>query len=272
MKKSTQGKPIIKWSGSKRSQAAQIIAQFPSFQTYFEPFVGGGSMLYAASPAVGIAGDICEPLIQLWNIIKNDPQRLLNSYEINWSSLQEKGYLYYYTVRDRFNQEPNGLDLFFLSRTCVNGLIRFNKAGLFNNSLHHTRKGIQPESLRSIISDWAIRLKNTQFIHADYRESTRAATENDFIYLDPPYFHTKGRYYGTINFDEFLQYLQNLNQRGVKFALSFDGTRGMKEYSTAIPSSLYRRKILLFSGNSTFRKVMDNSIEGVHEALYLNYD
>lgn len=44
-------KPVIKWSGSKRSQSAKIKEYLPEkFNRYYEPFIGGGSMLYAINP------------------------------------------------------------------------------------------------------------------------------------------------------------------------------------------------------------------------------
>ena len=52
MKKSTDLNimPIVKWSGSKRLQAKEIIRHFPNFQVYYEPFLGGGAVLGALSP------------------------------------------------------------------------------------------------------------------------------------------------------------------------------------------------------------------------------
>jgi DNA adenine methylase len=39
--------PIIKWSGSKRSQSEEIVKKFPKeINTYYEPFVGGASILF----------------------------------------------------------------------------------------------------------------------------------------------------------------------------------------------------------------------------------
>ena len=65
-------KPVIKWSGSKRSQSAQIKTYFPDiFDTYYEPFLGGGSMLYAINPEHSVCGDICKPLIDLWKEIRD---------------------------------------------------------------------------------------------------------------------------------------------------------------------------------------------------------
>ena len=76
-------KPVIKWSGSKRSQSAQIKAYLPDkFNRYYEPFVGGGSMLYAINPPDAACGDICAPLIDLWNEIKNNPIALSEAYRV----------------------------------------------------------------------------------------------------------------------------------------------------------------------------------------------
>lgn len=263
--------PVIKWSGSKRSQAQEIIKQFGKFDCYYEPFLGGGSVMYALNPSKAICGDVCEPLIGLWNMVKNKPQEVIKYYSYEWTRLQKDGCEVYYDIRSRFNEEKSPLDLLFLSRTCVNGLIRFNADGEFNNSFHHTRKGINPARFEKIVLDWNERISNVQFMCGDYRETTITATRDDIIYLDPPYENTKGRYYGTIDYAEFYNYLDNLNQRGIRYVLSFDGIRGDKEYKTGIPNELYVKKFLLPSGNSSFKKVMDKSNEQVYEALYLNW-
>lgn len=142
--------------------------------------------------------------------------------------MQNESYPVFYEIRDNFNEKQDSSDLLFLSRTCVNGLIRFNKNGAFNNSLHHTRKGIEPSRLKSILAVWAKRLRGIDFRDGDYWETSQDIQEGDFAYLDPPYFNTRGRYYGTIDYERFLEYLDWLNKRGVKYALSFDGKRGLK--------------------------------------------
>ena len=266
-------KPVIKWSGSKRSQAAEIIKYLPEkYDTYYEPFIGGGSMLYAINPKKAVCGDICEPLIALWDRIKNQPEELAEAYRIRWERLQNDGYLVYYDIRDEFNKNKQPEDLLFLSRTCVNGLIRFNAEGQFNNSLHHTRPGIDPGSLKKIILDWSEHIQGAEFTATDYTETTQKAGKKDLVYLDPPYFHTKGRYYGTIDYEAFLEYLDNLNKHGVKFILSFDGTRGEENYTVDLPKELYKRHIMIPSGNSSFKKVMDKQSLKVYESLYLNWD
>lgn len=265
-------KPVIKWSGSKRSQST-IISEFvpDNFGTYYEPFLGGGSMLYAIHPKQALCGDICTPLVDLWNMIKSDPEGLAEAYRIRWQRLQHEGYTVFYEIRDRFNKTHSPEDLLFLSRTCVNGLIRFNAEGEFNNSLHHTRPGIAPDSLKVIITDWANRIQGASFFAQNYVETTADAKKGDLIYLDPPYFHTKGRYYGTIDYDAFLGYLDSLNCKGIKYMLSFDGRRGDDNYMVDLPKSVYKRHELIPSGNSSFKKVMDKQSVQVFESLYLNW-
>lgn len=263
--------PVIKWSGSKRSQAKQITSLFPKFRTYYEPFLGSGSVLIQAHPTEAICSDICKPLIDFWNLVKDDPCVLIEGYTKRWEHLQNDGYLVYYKIRDQFNDNPNPIDLLFLSRTCVNGLIRFNRKGNFNNSLHHTRKGINPKLLEKIILRWSELIQNYQFVYGDYTETTKTATSEDFVYLDPPYFHTIGRYYGKIDYDKFIDYLDELNSKNIRFVLSLDGRRENRIYLFDLPARLFKRHLLLDSGNASFKKVMDKKTELVKESIYLNY-
>ena len=110
--------PIIKWSGSKRSQSEEIIKRFPkNIDTYYEPFVGGASVLFQLLNSdikvnKYICSDINEDLINLWNIIKDNPQYLIDSYKKMWEELNsideiEKRKEYYYMVRNRFNEKRN---------------------------------------------------------------------------------------------------------------------------------------------------------------------
>ena len=265
-------KPVIKWSGSKRSQSEKIKSFLPTtYNTYYEPFIGGGAMLYAINPERGVCGDICEPLISLWKEIRDNPKALSDGYRARWTRLQQEGYTAYYNIRDDFNKNKSPYDLLFLSRTCVNGLIRFNKKGEFNNSLHYSRKGINPETLDKILMDWSWCIQNTEFLADDYVKTTATAKSGDIVYLDPPYFHTKGRYYGSIDYDRFLDYLEDLNRRDIKWILSFDGKRGEENYIIDIPKDLYKKHELIPSGISTFKKVIDKETQNVLESLYLNY-
>jgi len=263
--------PIIKWSGSKRSQAKTITEFFPQYRRYFEPFLGGGSVLIRAQPTEAICGDICKPLIDFWQLIRDNPKKLIKEYSKRWNRLQDEGYMIFYEIRDNYNNNPNPFDLLFLSRTCVNGLIRFNSQGYFNNSLHHTRKGINPKTLEKLIIERSKLIQNYKFVHGEYLETVETATGEDLVYLDPPYYNNRGRYYGKIDFERFFTFLEDLNNRHIRFVLSFDGYRGTKDYTVKIPQKLFKRKFLLDSGNASFKKVMDKKSELVKESIYLNF-
>jgi len=266
--------PVIKWSGSKSAQSSEIINLFPEyFGNYHEPFVGGGSIMYHVNDKNIYAYDICEPLINFWILLKESPDKVADEYSLRWDNLQKIGYEYYYEVRERFNKNFDPNDLLFLSRTCVNGLIRFNKNGEFNNSFHHSRKGINPESLRKTIKVWSSKISKATFICDDFEKSLVNVKKNDLVYLDPPYFNTKGRYYGGIDFNRFIKYLEELNHLNAFVIMSFDGTRGDKEYTyDKRIDRLFKRKILIKSGLSSFRKVIDKKSEQVYESLLLNWE
>jgi len=263
--------PVIKWSGSKRSQSAFIVRCVPRYRRYVEPFIGGGAVLYQMCPEVGVAGDICEPLILLWKHVKTRPDELADGYLERWEHLQKTGHTYYYEVRDRFNAEQDPVDFLFISRTCVNGLIRFNSRGEFNNSFHLSRPGINPARLRNIIKDWSDRIQNTEFIHQDYQSTLAQCGTGDLVYLDPPYFHTRGRYYGGINPDVFFREVEAVIAKGASVVLSYDGKAGDTTYSAPVPDGLFAQRLELRSGNSPFRKTQGGYIAEVRESLYLSF-
>ena len=85
--------PVIKWIGSKRNQSEEIIKRFPQYiRTYYEPFIGGGSVLFQLMNSDikvdnYICSDINKDLINLWNMIKDNPSELCESYKMLWTEL-----------------------------------------------------------------------------------------------------------------------------------------------------------------------------------------
>ena len=141
-------KPVIKWSGSKRSQADKILKCITKneYNVYYEPFCGECSMLYSIFKS-NIkfnryeCSDINRDLINLWNEIKNNPKKVISSYEELWYQLNkdediDRKKKFFNYIRDRFNKERSPYDFIFINRVCTNGLIRYNKNGDFNNSFH----------------------------------------------------------------------------------------------------------------------------------------
>lgn len=271
--KKNEYEPVIKWSGSKRSVAPLLGLLIPEAGKYIEPFIGSGAMLPFRITAKAIASDIIVELIELWKIIRDQPEIASKEYEWRWKKLQEEGHQFYYKLRHSFNKERNPFDFLFLTRTCVNGLIRFNASGDFNNSLHHTRPGISPDRLNLTLMKWSNVIKDVTFIVADYKEILEQVKKDDFVFLDPPYVGTKGRYtVSSFEINKFYEQLEIINKVEAKWMLTFDGTAGNRTYSVGIPQELYKIKFDLPTGNSPFTKLMRTSIDMVVESVYLNYN
>ena len=270
--------PVIKWSGSKRSQAEKILTFFPKeIDTYYEPFCGGASVLRRLLDSDirvkhYICSDLNSGLIDLWNEIINNPLEVSSYYKKLWNELnadddKQRKKEYFANVRDRYNKEHNPLDFMFIMRTTTNGMPRYNRNGEFNNSFHVTRNGIIPETFEKIIFEWSQLLKqnDVKFISCSYEDIK--PIENDYMYLDPPYANTKGMYYGTIDYEKFWDYLRQLPCR---YALSFDGKSGDIDNTWNVPKDIYTTHEYLLSGNSSFKRTIGKSNDSiVYESLYV---
>lgn len=270
--------PAIKWSGSKRSQAKEIIKYFPDkIDTYYEPFCGGCSVLRRLLDSdilvkKYVCSDINSDLINLWNKIKDNPSGLIESYKEHWNLLnmddnKDRKRKYFESVRYQYNKTHKEEDFLFIMRTTTNGMPRYNKKGEFNNSFHITRDGIKPDTLAKIITDWSCILNQNEveFICRDYKEIK--TKENDLLYLDPPYAGTKGMYYGGIELNELFNWLR---EQTCYYVLSFDGTSGHHNNTFDMPTDIYSQHLYLRSGNSSFKRVIGNSNDSiVYESLYI---
>lgn len=274
--------PAIKWSGSKRSQALEILKTFPKeIDVYFEPFCGGCSVLRRLidSPEGNeihinkyCCSDLNSDLISLWNSIKESPDEVIEHYTLLWKELNidddlDRKKKFFEGVRERLNKEHNPKDFMFIMRTTTNGMPRYNKQGDFNNSFHITRNGILPDKLSKIVLQWS-KLLNDKNVEFQCRSYTEIKTnESDFLYLDPPYACTKGMYYGSIDNLEFFDWLRS--QKG-GYCFSFDGISGEVDNTSNVPTDVYSKHLYLLSGNSSFKRTIgksNNSI--VYESLYL---
>lgn len=264
--------PVIKWSGSKSAVASSLAAMFPKGGRFFDPFVGGGSLLPFRTSRLATAGDALTELISLWALIRDCPSEVAAEYASRWARLQSRGHSTYYEVRESFNESRSPHDLLFLSRTCVNGLIRFNSRGQFNNSFHHTRPGMNPATLDRIVHLWSKAVQGVDFVARDYRETLEGCRSGDFVFLDPPYENTKGRYQpGGIETLAFAETLRCLTAKGVRWMLTYDGSAGSRAYQSTLPRDVYRFKTTVATGLSTFSKVMERERAQVTESVYLNF-
>ena len=270
--------PVIKWSGSKRSQCQNIINHFPKeINTYYEPFCGGASVLRGLLESdikvkQYVCSDLNEGLIELWKLIKEDPVSVSNHYEKLWTELnqyEDKAIKrqYFENVRERYNKEHNPLDFMFIMRTTTNGMPRYNQKGEFNNSFHITRNGIDPERLRKIINEWSVLLNKNNVCFKCCSYDTIIPQKGDFMYLDPPYAGTKGMYFGGFDNKKLFEYLRKID---CSWAMSYDGISGKEDNTFEVPQDLYDEHLYIKSGNSSFKRVIGKSNDSiVYESLYI---
>jgi len=268
------GQVLVKWTGSKRRQAAEIVQRFPkTIRTYHEPFVGGGSVLYELLSS-GIecerirCSDTCRPLIELWRIVKDDPRHLNEEYGRLWHELGGRGATFYLEVRDEFNETGDPCLFFFLLRTCRNGMVRFNKAGQFSTGFHHGRRGMRPEKVKSVVEDWSRKLRqhDVRFYVRDYRRIT--SEDGDLLYLDPPYkVNVRHAFYsGVIDFEQFFHWLGK--QQG-DYLLSLNGLRGGEDWTVDVPNGLYDEHTFVPAGRSSLAQLNGNRACEVKDSLYV---
>src|SRR5579859_7725150 len=122
-------KQFLKWIGNKQRYACQIANVLSDHQTYIEPFLGSGAILGTLAPTSGIAGDILEPLVGIWQLLQTDSESLLQHYTHIWKSYMQNRGQTYMQVLESYNASPNPYDLLFLCRSCYGGVVRFTKEG-----------------------------------------------------------------------------------------------------------------------------------------------
>jgi DNA adenine methylase len=259
--------------------AGDILRYFPpNFATLFEPFVGSAAITIAAAVnglgACYCINDLNKPLMELWRAIIETPQEIASQYDALWHKQQDDPRSFYDTVRDDFNRtgKPD-LFLYLLAR-CVKGSVRYNSQGEFNQSPDNRRLGMKPETMRLQILGASYYLKGKTTVSSmDYRDILNKATPADLVYMDPPYQGVCGnrdpRYLQNVQFYEFVQVLAELNQRGVRYLVSYDGRTGDKSHGERLPDYLNLTLIELYAGRSSQATLLGRNDVTI-ESLYLS--
>jgi len=269
----------IPYQGSKRNLADQILRFFPdNFDRLVEPFAGSAAMTIASAFYFKanrfIINDINEPLVNLWENIIENPKSIIKHYHDIWHGQHGNEEEYYYQIRERFNDTKQPEYLLFLLAKCVKAAVRYNAQGQFNQSPDKRRLGRNPQMMRDDILRVSQLLKGkTECYSQDYQKILDLATDNDLVYMDPPYQGTglNGgfNYAGNIEFDNFIVSLFDLNNRNVPFILSYDGRTGNKTYGNPLPENLNLTKIEINAGRSSQATLLSRN-EITYEALYLS--
>ena len=185
--------PFVKWAGGKRQLLAQIRERMPrEYNRYYEPFIGGGAVVFDLLPENALINDINEALINAYIQIRENVDSFLDNINRIDSAIGEDGKAYYYSMRNLYNMKLEKMEydielaaLFvFLNKHCFNGLYRVNSKGLFNVPYNNSKRvSCDEESIR-MTSDY---LKRVMILTGDFEDACRNAGIGDFVFLDSPY-------------------------------------------------------------------------------------
>ena len=191
-----KGKPFVKWAGGKRQILDKLTKLIPDeFNTYYEPFIGGGALFFELSPKDAVINDSNKELMNVYEVLCNEKKfekmcSLLNKYERKHTEE------FYYEIRniDRNEKKFNKLKDFkraartiYLNKACFNGLYRVNSKNEFNVPFgKKTKVNTYEGNNLTIINDY-LTSNNIKLLSVDFEESVIDAKKGDFIYFDPPY-------------------------------------------------------------------------------------
>ncbi|OHB72819.1 MAG: hypothetical protein A2Z25_00640 [Planctomycetes bacterium RBG_16_55_9] len=269
----------IPYQGSKRQIASLILQHFPRNVSHLvEPFAGSAAISLAVAMRRRTKrfwmNDAHAPLIDLWREIIHRPDELAAKYTHLWNDQLGKEREYFDKIRDRFNETHEPADFLYLLARCVKAAIRYNANGEFNNTPDNRRKGTRPAEMQGRICYASALLHGRIRLTAwDYKKVLAECTEEDFVYMDPPYQgvcrNRDQRYLPKIDHDEFCDELAKLNERKVMFAVSYDGRTGPKTYGDPLPESLGLTHLEIRAGRSTQATLLGRS-DITYESLYLS--
>lgn len=235
--------PVVKWVGGKRQLLPQIRKLLPEhFSTYFEPFIGGGAVLFDIQPPKAIINDYNSELINVYNVIKTDVELLILDLEKHINSPE-----YFYEIRslDReqnFHNNTSSIQrasrILYLNKTCFNGLFRVNQAGEFNApfGFYKNPNIINKTTLRAVSNYF--NKNNLRFLNEDFESSLKGIRKGAFVYFDPPYdplsssSNFTGYTQGGFNREDqqrLKEQCDRLDEKGVKFLLSNSATEFIKD-------------------------------------------
>lgn len=184
--------PFVKWAGGKRQLLDEIRKRMPkAYNTYYEPFLGGGAVLFALAPTNAVINDINSQLVNTYLAIRDNADEVM-AYLDAWAKV-ETTKEYYYKKREAYNVKikSNALDsemaalFIYLNKHCFNGLYRVNSKGLFNVPFNGRKNGksFDRDNLQ-YISEY---LQHVEIYNGDFEAVALRAQAGDFVFFDSPY-------------------------------------------------------------------------------------
>ena len=240
-----KAKPFVKWAGGKRSIIDKLIELAPTdFKTYYEPFVGGGAMLYELQPKKAVINDYNAELMNVYECVKDENKFANMCSELNKHETRHSEE-YYYEIRnlDRNKKKFNKLADYkraartiYLNKACFNGLYRVNSKNEFNVPSGKKSKVNTYDGPNLGIIHCLLNFNDIKLLSTDFEKTVKNAKKGDFIYLDPPYDSDTSTFnsytengFGKEEQIRLAEVFKELDKRGCYVMLSNYNTKLIKE-------------------------------------------
>lgn len=191
-----KGKPFVKWAGGKRQIIKELTKLAPlEYSTYYEPFVGGGALLFELSLKKAVINDYNEELMNVYNCIKDENKFEKMVHELNhYEASHNKEFYLELRNKDRdqkkFMKIPDykrAARTIYLNKACFNGLYRVNSKNEFNVPFGKKEKVNTYDGQNLGIIHSFLNFNDIRIMNVDFEEAVKDAKKGDFIYFDPPY-------------------------------------------------------------------------------------
>ncbi len=196
-----KGKPFVKWAGGKRQIIDKLMKFVPDeFDTYYEPFIGGGALLFELAPKKAVINDSNVELMNVYKCIKDEVKFTKMCNELNhYEAKHSKDFYLEIRSLDRDKSKFHRIADYrraartvYLNKSCFNGLYRVNSKNEFNVPFNKKLKVNTYDGQNLGIIHSYLNFNDVKILSVDFEEAVRDCKKGDFIYFDPPYDSDKG--------------------------------------------------------------------------------
>lgn len=272
-------KPFTKWTGGKRKLLPILTELLPDdFNRYYEPFIGGGALLFKLLPHDAVINDFNEELINSYLQIRDNPNELIDllaehrdknskDYYLNIRSADRDGRIESMTDVERAAR------ILYMLRVDFNGLYRVNSKNQFNVPYgRYKNPKILDKDLIYEVSGY-LNANNIQILQGDFANAVTDAIDGDLVYFDPPYIPLSETSSFTSYTHEGFSYedqvrlrntVRDLTRRGVNVILS--------NSSSPLVEDLYQEFNLHYVDASRTNGAKPTSRGKIKEIIVTNYE
>lgn len=224
--------PFVTWLGGKRRLLKSLLPLIPKeFGRYYEPFVGGGALLFKLEPAASIIGDANKHLMTAYWGIRNDPEAVAQTLAAIPDTKDEferrKDMLIDLSITDPIVLAASFV---FLNKTCFAGVWNCRKDGRLSTPYDWTSYINRPHRVQAaanLVRQAGVVLQNSVIRDGDWKQCVHDAKEGDLVFFDPPYLpadhelkgdgyrgYTKNGF-GLEQQEELAQWVHDAHSRGI---------------------------------------------------------